>query len=64
MEAATVRFGGEAGAEFAVGGDSAGDEDAVDGEGFSGGEGLLHEVAYDSVLEAGNKIENLLRAQS
>jgi len=50
-------FSGEAGAEFAVGCHSAGDEDAADAEGFGGGEGLLHEVADDRVLEAGDEVE-------
>ena len=50
-------FSGEAGAEFAVGGHSAGDEDAADAEGFGGGEGFFHEVADNGVLEAGDEVE-------
>ena len=61
--AARSAFGGEAGAEFAVGGDAAGDEDSVDGEGFGGGEGFLHEIADDGVLEAGDQVEGLLGAE-
>jgi hypothetical protein len=52
-------FGGEAGAEFAVGGDASGDEGCGGAEGFGGGEGLLHQVADDGVLEAGDEVEGL-----
>ena len=41
---ATGGFGGETAAEFAVGGDASGDEDAGDGEGFGGGEGHTGQV--------------------
>jgi hypothetical protein len=57
-------FGGETAAEFAVGGDASGDEDAGDGEGFGGGEGLLHQVADDGVLEAGDEVEGELWTES
>ncbi len=60
MEATAFGFGGESGAEFAVGSYSTGDEDAADAKGFGGGEGLLHEVAYYGVLEAGDEVEDLL----
>jgi len=52
-------LGGEALAEFAVGGDAAGDQDAARTEGFSGGEGLLHQVADHGVLEAGDEVQGL-----
>src|SRR5579863_7033028 len=61
---ATIGFGGEAGAKLAVGGYSAGDEDAPDAKRFSRSEGLLHQVAYDRVLKTGNEIERGLRAES
>jgi hypothetical protein len=58
-EAEAGGFGGEAGAEFAIGGDAAGDEDAARAKGFGGEEGLLHEVADDGVLKAGDEVEGL-----
>jgi len=60
MEIAVVGFGGEAGAEFVVGGDASGDEDAANTEGFDSGEGLLHQVADHGVLEAGDEVQGLL----
>ena len=62
-QAAAGGFGGEAGAKLAVGGDSAGDEDAGDVLRLGGGEGLLHQVADDCVLKAGDEIERGLRAE-
>ena len=62
-KAAAGGFGGEAGAKLAVGGHSAGDEDADGAEGFGGGEGFLHQVADHGVLEAGDEVEGLLRAE-
>jgi hypothetical protein len=56
MEVAAGGFGGEAGAQFAIGGDSAGDEDAENAERFLSGEGFFHQVADDSVLEAGDEV--------
>ncbi len=59
MEVAASGLGGEAGAQFAIGGDSAGDEDAGGAERFLGGEGLLEQVADDGVLKAGDEVEGL-----
>jgi hypothetical protein len=50
-QVAAIGFGLEASAEFAVGGYSAGDDDAARAEGLGCGEGLAEEVAYDGVLE-------------
>jgi len=58
-EAAALSLRSEAGTKLAVGGDSAGDEDAGGAEGFGGGEGLLDEVADNGVLEAGDEVEGL-----
>lgn len=41
---------------FALGCDAAGDEDAMGGERFGSGEGLLEQVAAHSVLETGDEI--------
>jgi hypothetical protein len=62
-EAAAVGFGLKPAAELAVRGDSAGDDDAVGAEGFSGGEGLALEVADYGVLEGGDQVEGLLVAE-
>ena len=59
VEVAAGGLGGEAGAQFAIGGNSSGDEDAGDTEGFLGGEGLLQQIADDGVLKAGDEIEGL-----
>ena len=58
-EAAAVGFGLEAAAEFRVGGDSAGDDEAVGAEGFGSGECLTEEIADDGVLEGGDEVEGL-----
>jgi len=52
-------IGGEAAAEFGVGGDSARDEDGAGTEMLGGGEGLLEEIPDNGVLEAGEEIEGL-----
>jgi hypothetical protein len=62
-EAAAVGFGLKAAAELTVGGDSAGDDDAVGAEGFGCGEGLALEVADYGVLEGGDEVEGLLIAE-
>ena len=62
-QAAPIGFGLKAAAKFAVGGDPAGDDDAVGTEGFGGGEGLTLQVADDGVLEGGDEVEGLLIAQ-
>ena len=59
METAASCFRGEAGAELAVGGNSASDEDAGGTERFLGGEGFLEQVADDGMLKAGDEIEGL-----
>lgn len=59
MNVAARGLCGEAGAEFAIGGDTSGDEDAADAEGLLGGEGFLEQVADDGVLEAGDEVEGL-----
>ena len=48
---------GEAGAQFAVGGHSSGDQNAVDAKRFLRGEGLLHQVTDHCVLKACNQVE-------
>ena len=58
-QAALGGFGGEAAAEFGVGGDASGDDDAAGTEGFGGGEGLAEQVADYGVLEAGDEVEGL-----
>ena len=50
-------------AEFAVGGHSAGDENARGAQRFGRGEGLLHQVADHRVLKAGDEVEGGLRAE-
>ena len=62
-QAAAVGFSLEAAAEFAVGGDSAGDDDAAGAKGFSGGERLALQVADDGVLEGGDEVQGLLVAE-
>ena len=51
-------------AELAVGGDAAGDEQAVRAVVLGGGEGLAAEVVDDGALEAGDEVEGLLVAES
>ncbi len=58
-EAAAGGFGGETAAEFGVGGDATGDDEAAGSEGLGGGEGLAEEVADDGVLEGGDEVEGL-----
>ena len=58
-EVASGGFGGEAGTKLAVGGNSAGYEDAGGAEGFLGSEGFLHQVADDGALETGDEVEGL-----
>ena len=62
-ETAAVGLGLEAAAKLAVGGDSAGDDDAAGAEGFGCGEGLALEVADYGVLEGGDEVEGLLVAE-
>ncbi len=59
-QAATGGFFGEARAKFAVGGNSAGDENTAGSERLGCGEGLLEQVADDSVLKAGDQVERRL----
>ena len=56
-------FGGEAGAEFAIGGDAAGDQDGAGSEGLGGGEGLADEVADYGGLKGGYEVEGLRVAE-
>lgn len=59
MQVAAGGLGCKAGAQFTVGGDSAGDEDTGRSECFLRGEGLAEQVADDGVLKAGDKVESL-----
>ena len=59
MQVAASRFRGEARAQLAIGGHSAGDQDTSGAEGFLCRKGLAQQVADDGVLKAGDQVESL-----
>src|SRR4029077_300306 len=60
VDRATRGFGNEARAQFAIGGDAAGDENRTRVELFGGVESARGEIINDGALETGDEIERRL----